>query len=89
MAQNEAADIAPLLQPYFEDISIEDLAVVVQRYKNIEAWDTNPVLEPEALEKLMDVMALAGQLEQRADYDTIVTTQFAETAIETVTMPAK
>ena len=41
------------------------------------------------LEKLMDVMALAGQLEQRADYDTIVTTQFAETAIETVTMPAK
>lgn len=89
VAQNEAADIAPLLQPYFEDISIEDLTVVVQRYKNIEAWDTNPVLEPEALEKLMDVMALAGQLEQRADYDTIVTTQFAETAIETVTMPAK
>lgn len=89
VAQNEAADIAPLLQPYFEDLSVEELTVVVQRYKNIEAWDTNPVLEPEALEKLMDIMALAGQLEQRADYDKIVTTQFAEAAVQNVTMPEK
>lgn len=87
--QNDAADIAPLLQPYFEDISLEDLATVVQRYKNIEAWDTNPILEPEAMEKLMDVMALAGQLDQRADYDKIVTTQFAEQAMAAVTMPEK
>lgn len=87
VAQNDAAHIAPLLQPYFEDISLEDLTIVVQRYKNIEAWDTNPILEREALEKLMDVMALAGQLEQRADYDKIVTTEFAQTAIDTVTMP--
>lgn len=89
VAQNDAADIAPLLAPYFEDLSIEDLTIIVQRYKNIEAWDTNPLLEREALEKLMDVMALAGQLEQRADYDKIVTTQFAQTAIDTVTMPSR
>ena len=75
---------APLLQPYFEDISQEDMVTVVQRYKDIEAWDTNPVLEPEALEKLMDVMALAGQLEERADYNDSVTTEFAEKAIHTV-----
>lgn len=89
VAQNDAADIAPLLAPYFEDLSREDLTIIVQRYKNIEAWDTNPLLEREALEKLMDVMALAGQLEQRADYDKIVTTQFAQTAIDTVTMPSR
>lgn len=87
VANSDAADIAALLQPYFEDIAIEDLTIVVQRYKNIEAWDTNPVLEPEGLEKMMDVMALAGQLEQRADYDKIVTTQFAEQAIKTVAVP--
>ncbi len=56
VANSDAADIAALLQPYFEDIAIEDLTIVVQRYKNIEAWDTNPV-EPEGLEKMMDVMA--------------------------------
>lgn len=89
VAQNDAADIAPLLAPYFEDLSTEDLTTIVQRYKNIEAWDTNPLLEREALEKLMDVMALAGQLDQRADYDKIVTTQFAQTAIDTVTMPSR
>jgi NitT/TauT family transport system substrate-binding protein len=84
VANNSAEDIAPLLQPYFEDISQEDMITVVQRYKDIEAWDINPVLEPEALEKLMDVMALAGQLEERADYNDIVTTEFAEKAIQTV-----
>ena len=30
----------------------------------------------------MDVMALAGQLDQRADYATIVNTAFAEKAVE-------
>lgn len=84
VATHSAEEIAPLLQPFFEDISLEDMITVVQRYKDIEAWDTNPVLEPEALEKLMDVMALAGQLEERASYADIVTTRFAETAIETV-----
>ena len=87
VARNSAEEIAPLLQPYFEDISLEDMITVVQRYQEIEAWDTNPILEREALEKLMDVMALAGQLEQRADYDKIVTTKFAQTAIDTVTLP--
>mgnify|MGYP002605012262 CR=1 FL=1 len=36
----------------------------------------------ERFEKLMDVMALAGQLDQRADYATIVNTAFAEKAVE-------
>ncbi|MBO5140825.1 MAG: ABC transporter substrate-binding protein, partial [Peptococcaceae bacterium] len=63
VASHSAEEIAPLVQPYFEDISLEDMVTVVQRYKDIEAWDTTPVLEPEALEKLMDVMTLAGQLE--------------------------
>lgn len=84
VASHDAEEIAPLLQPYFEEIALEDMITVVQRYKEIEAWDTNPILEPEALEKLMDVMALAGQLEERAVYADIVTTAFAEKAIETV-----
>ena len=84
VANHSAEEIAPLLQPYFEDISPEDMVTIVQRYKDIEAWDTNPVLEPEALEKLMDVMALAGQLEQRADYEKIVNTEFAKHAMENV-----
>ena len=84
VANHSAEEIAPLLQPYFEDISPEDMVTIVQRYKDIEAWDTNPVLEAEALEKLMDVMALAGQLEQRDDYEKIVNTEFAKHAMENV-----
>ncbi len=84
VAHNSAEDIAPLLQPFFEEISLEDMITVVQRYKDINAWDANPLLEREALEKLMDVMALAGQLEERAEYEDIVAPEFAQKAVVTV-----
>ncbi len=33
---------------------------------------------------MMDIMELAGELEKRADYEKIVTTKFAEKAMENI-----
>ena len=54
----------------------------IDRYKSIDAWNHDPIFGQDGFEKLMDVMALAGQLDQRADYATIVNTQFAEKAVQ-------
>ena len=61
---------------------MDDLVTVVERYKSIDAWNHDPVFGQTGFEKLMDVMALAGQLDQRADYTTIVNTEFAEKALQ-------
>ncbi|MBR6755465.1 MAG: ABC transporter substrate-binding protein, partial [Peptococcaceae bacterium] len=81
---NDAATIAEIIQPHFEDISLEDLTIVVERYQSIEAWDDTPILEKSGLEKLMDVMALAGELDKRADYNMIVNTTFAQQAVQNI-----
>ena len=40
--------------------------------------------EKNGLEKLMDVMALAGELDKRADYNMIVNTTFAQQAVQNI-----
>ena len=79
---HSAEEIAQSIHPYFTEIEMDDLVVVVERYKSIDAWNHDPIFGQTGFEKLMDVMALAGQLDQRADYATIVNTAFAEKAVE-------
>jgi len=83
--QNSSSEeIAKAVQPFFTDLSFEDLVTVVDRYKSIDAWADTPVLTKESLEHLMDIIELAGQLDKRADYDKIVTTEFADEAVKNI-----
>ena len=83
--QNHSAeDIAKSIAPFFTDIKMEDLIVVVNRYKSIDAWCQNPVLKEDSLNSLMKVMSLAGELDKEAPYDKIVTTKYAEEAIKNI-----
>lgn len=80
--EESAAEIAKIISPHFKELSIEDLTTVVQRYKDIDAWCQTPVLEEASLNRLMDVMELAGELTARPPYDKIVTTKYAEEAMK-------
>lgn len=77
-------EIAEAMQPFFEDIAMEDLVSVVNRYRSIDAWSSDPILKEESLNKLMDVMEEAGELEKKADYNSIVNTDFAKDAIKNI-----
>lgn len=80
--EHSAREIAEIIAPHFKEVAIEDLTIVVERYKSIDAWCEEPTLKEESLNRLMDVMELAGELDQRAPYDVIVTTKYAEEAIK-------
>lgn len=77
-------EIAEVIQPSYPDTDLETLEAVAKRYKEIDAWNQDPILKEEALNRLMDVMQEAGELTQRAPYDKIVTTTFAEKAIKEI-----
>lgn len=79
---HSAEEIAQIIAPHFTELSLEDLTTVVARYQAIDAWCDNPILKEESLSKLMDVMELAGELDQRAPYDKIVTTKYAESVMK-------
>ena len=50
----------------------------IQRYKDIDAWNENPILSESAFNKLQLIMTEAGELEKQAPYNKIVNNSFAE-----------
>jgi NitT/TauT family transport system substrate-binding protein len=58
------------------------LATVAQRYRDIDAWNTTPVMEQESLERLETVMEQAGEL-KRSDwvvFEELVDNSYAKAA---------
>lgn len=75
-------EVAKAMQPFFEDNSLDDLKIVAQKYKEIDAWAADPLLKEDSLNRLMDVMIEGGELDEKVPYDSLVTTNYAEKAIE-------
>ena len=71
-------EIAEAVKEFFPDTDIDTLENVAKRYKDIDAWNKDPVLKEASLELLQVVMEEAQVLDKQASYDKIVTTEFAE-----------
>lgn len=74
-------EIAKAMQPFFDDNSLNDLISVVDRYKSIDAWSSDPLLTEKSLNNLMVVMKEAGELDKEPPYNAIVNTKFATNSI--------
>ena len=76
--EHSAEEIAEAIEPSFPDTDLETLASCVERYKSIDAWNTDPVLTQESFDRLQEVIIEAGELDEKAPYDKIVNNSFAE-----------
>lgn len=77
-------EIAEVIKDSFPDTELDTLEAVTKRYQDIDAWNKDPVLKESSLSRLQDVMEEAEVITQRAPYDKIVTTDFAEEAIKNI-----
>ena len=82
--EHSAREVAEAIQDFFPDTIVESLEKSVQSYKDIDAWNENPILKEEAFDKLQLIMTEAGELEQKAPYDKIVNNSFAEKVIKVI-----
>ena len=76
--EHTAREIAEKIVEFFPDTTIDSLATSVQKYKDINAWKENPILEEASFDKLQEIMTEAGELETKAPYDKVVNNTFAE-----------
>ena len=76
--KHSAGEIAEKIIGFFPDSTVKSLETAIQKYKDIDAWKENPILEEEAFDKLQLVMTEAGELDTKAPYDKIVNNTFAE-----------
>lgn len=79
---HSSEEIARSISSEFPETDIEDLTVVVERYKSQDTWSETTILKEDSLNHLMDIIDLAGELDKRAPYDKIVTTEFSQNAIK-------
>ncbi len=83
--QNHSAEeIADSLKSQFPETERDILITLINRYKDQDTWKPDLVLTEEGLNKLMDIMELAGELDERPPYNEIVNTNFAKEAMENI-----
>ena len=71
-------EIADNISEFFPDTDKDTLVKVIDRYKSIDAWNDIPVITEDAFNRLQEIMTMAGQLEEKAVYEDLVNTTFAE-----------
>lgn len=77
---HSAEEIAKAIQPQFKETPIENITVIVERYKQQDTWKNDLVFEKDSFELLQNILEEAGELEKRVPYEDLVTTEFAEKA---------
>ena len=75
---HEAKEIASVILNYFPDVSLDDLTIIIERYKKIDSWYDNVLITEENFNHVQDIMESAGELTKKAPYDKLVTTYFAK-----------
>ena len=73
-------EIAAVIAPQFPETKDSTLTTIVTRYYEQDTWKEDLVFEKESFELLQDILESAQELEKRADYADLVTTEFAEAA---------
>lgn len=73
-------EIAEVISPFFKDIDPAILVSSVNRYKEQGSYATDPIIDEEEWNNLLDVMSAAGELKERVDLSAIVDNAYAEEA---------
>ena len=76
-------EVAEAICEQFPDTSLDVLEAVTARHRQIDAWNTVPMMQQSALERLETVMTEAGELQKSdwVDFEQLVDNSFAEAAV--------
>ena len=75
-------EVAEAIKDFFPDTDVELLAKVLQSYKDINAWKTEPTMKEESFDLLQKVMETAGELTQKAPFNKVVNNTYAQKAVK-------
>lgn len=75
-------EIAEVIAPQFPETDMETLTTIVKRYYDQDTWKENLIFEEKSFDLLQDILEGAGELEKRVSYSDLVTTEYAEKAVE-------
>lgn len=82
--EHTSKEIAEVIAPQFKENSLEEIEAIVERYKSQDTWKTTPVFDKDAFELIQDIMESSGELSKRVNYENMINTTFAESAVKNI-----
>ena len=82
MQSHTPEEIAQVIAPQFPETDLDTLTTIVTRYYEQDTWKDNLVFEQDSFELLQDILESAGELSERVDYEQLVATEFAKSAVK-------
>ena len=76
--ETDSKTAAPYLAPYFDGTDEASIAVSLDSYKSIDAWQTDMTMTEAAFNRLQDIIANAGELERRVSLSEMVNTTYSQ-----------
>ncbi len=82
MTEHSTEEVASAISQYFPDTNNDLLITVLNRYKEIDVWCTNPYLSEEGFNLLQTIIQEAGELKEKAPYDKVINNNFAKATMK-------
>jgi NitT/TauT family transport system substrate-binding protein len=79
-----STEIAEVILPQFKETTPADLAKMIERYKSVDSWNSDPVFTSESFDLVQDILDQGGQLAKRIPYEDMINVEFAEKSVETI-----
>lgn len=79
--ENPPEEVASAIEMFFPDTGHGLITKTIEIYKELDIWAPDPVLREESLDRLQDIMILAGELAEKVPYERVVNTSFAQQAM--------
>ena len=80
VAEHSAMEVAEAIHEHFRENTVEDLAFIIERYRESDVWKESAVFLEDGFTLLQDIMEQGGELTKRVPYADLITTVFAEEA---------
>ena len=76
--KNNEETVAKAIVNQFPDLTINELARMIKRYKDNDAWMKDTFFTKESFNHLQDIMIEAGELTEKVPYEDLVDTTFSK-----------
>ena len=74
--EKDEKEIAKSIIEFFPDTSLEDMEIIIKRYKEGNAWKKNITINENEWEHIQDIIEASGELDKRASYDDLIYQEF-------------
>jgi NitT/TauT family transport system substrate-binding protein len=78
---HSSEQIAEVIAPQFEGTSVKEIIGMVERYKNADSWNYDPIFTEESFNLIQDILEQNGKLSARIPFGDLVNNQFANQSL--------